>query len=397
MSRLLRAAILIAAFTASGTLAADRKLPPWFPMAGLSTNPDQVEVEDFGSEEFQLGESTVTLEGHRWSAPLYGLDPNGPWDGPAVWKALRPALEKQGFKVLHATGEDSVDATLRRGQTYLGVRLTGDDGFSNSVRIIEIASRTRALKLVPPAAVPEALADDADFPYVTSLAGAKLLNTQVDVDPLDVSGPDDQEPRLAGSGTISKLYEGPAGVSEKDFTLTYQEAFRAAGWTAMVPGAGIVVAHFAKNGRDVWARLYIEGVDRWNIVVADVGSALRAQLDKGCKAALYGLNFDFDKATLRPDSEPTLQQALAALRASEQTTFALGGHTDNVGSKKHNVELSGNRAASVKQWLVKHGIAADRLSTKGFGDAMPVVPNDSAAHRARNRRVELVKVGCEQK
>ena len=71
----------------------------------------------------------------------------------------------------------------------------------------------------------------------------------------------------------------------------------------------------------------------------------------------------------------------------------LDGHTDNTGDDKDpkpNQELSEQRVAAVKAYLVKHGVAESRLSTQGYGGSRPVAPNDTEAHKAQNRRVEFV-------
>ena len=70
------------------------------------------------------------------------------------------------------------------------------------------------------------------------------------------------------------------------------------------------------------------------------------------------------------------------------------GHTDNVGGGDYNQKLSDARAASVRNWLVPHGIEAARLTSKGYGKSSPVADNSSDLGRARNRRVELAKLGC---
>ncbi|MBL0315975.1 MAG: OmpA family protein [Flavobacteriales bacterium] len=67
----------------------------------------------------------------------------------------------------------------------------------------------------------------------------------------------------------------------------------------------------------------------------------------------------------------------------------IGGHTDNVGSDEANMTLSNNRAASVVEFLVKHGIEASRLSSKGYGETLPVATNDTDEGRAKNRRTEF--------
>lgn len=400
--RILALSAVLAGFGASG---AEPALPGWFPMQGLQINPDKLAPEDYGSDDFDVAAKpgadpqTVTVKGRHWATDLYpaGSSSDWVWNGRAVWKAMRPRLEQQGFSVVYLQDDGNVGATLRRSAggsaTYVEVFLSADDAHSNWVRIVEAGGRSRTLQLVPPAARPEAFTDRQDFPYVTPLPGAKLLDTHRYDLPLDVTGDGDTEPRLVGSGHIEKQYEGPAGVSAEDFDATYRDAFRQAGW-AIVPAGKGFHAHWSRNGRALWVTVFQEGGARWDIEVADVGSALAASLRQGCKAALYGLNFDFDKATLRPDSEPVLQPVLAMLGADPAAAFELDGHTDDIGGKDYNLRLSAARADAVKAWLVAHGAAAARLSTRGFGDAQPVAANDSDAHRALNRRVELVKTGC---
>jgi outer membrane protein OmpA-like peptidoglycan-associated protein len=123
---------------------------------------------------------------------------------------------------------------------------------------------------------------------------------------------------------------------------------------------------------------------------------LRAALESSCQVAVYGVNFDFNKTTLRPDAEPVLQQILGLFKDDPRLSAEIGGHTDNIGTAAYNLTLSGGRAAAVKAWLIAHGVDAARLATKGYGDTVPLVPNDSDANRAKNRRVELKKAGCTQ-
>ena len=69
--------------------------------------------------------------------------------------------------------------------------------------------------------------------------------------------------------------------------------------------------------------------------------------------------------------------------------FGITGHTDNVGTSNFNLKLSKERAAAVKNYLVSNGVAADRLTSDGFGDTQPIGSNTTAAGRANNRRVEV--------
>lgn len=115
---------------------------------------------------------------------------------------------------------------------------------------------------------------------------------------------------------------------------------------------------------------------------------------KTCTLEIYGVNFDFNKATLRPESDTVLQQVLALFNADPAYAAEVGGHTDNIGTESYNMKLSGVRAAAVKTWLVAHGVAAARLTTQGYGDTRPLVPNTTDANRFKNRRVELKRNNC---
>lgn len=109
------------------------------------------------------------------------------------------------------------------------------------------------------------------------------------------------------------------------------------------------------------------------------------------KIVTHGINFDVDKATLRPESMGTLNQIKRILTDNPDLKFEIDGHTDNTGTPAHNMTLSQQRADVVKAQLVAMGIDAGRLSTKGFGDTKPIAPNTTAEGKANNRRVEFVR------
>jgi outer membrane protein OmpA-like peptidoglycan-associated protein len=115
---------------------------------------------------------------------------------------------------------------------------------------------------------------------------------------------------------------------------------------------------------------------------------------KECTIEVYGVNFDFNKSTLRPDSLPVLRAVLQLFTATPSFRAEVGGHTDNIGTPEYNMKLSAARAAAVKIWLVTHNVAADRVTSRGYGDTHPLVPNDTDADRFKNRRVELRRMNC---
>jgi outer membrane protein OmpA-like peptidoglycan-associated protein len=117
---------------------------------------------------------------------------------------------------------------------------------------------------------------------------------------------------------------------------------------------------------------------------------LEEQLAKQKKAIIYGIFFDFDKDTIKPESEPVLKEIVKAMTDNPDWKLRVDGHTDNIGGDAHNLDLSKRRAASVKTALVeRYHISADRLTTNGFGASSPIDRNDTLEGRARNRRVEL--------
>jgi outer membrane protein OmpA-like peptidoglycan-associated protein len=108
--------------------------------------------------------------------------------------------------------------------------------------------------------------------------------------------------------------------------------------------------------------------------------------------ALYGIYFDTDKADVKPESEPALQEISKLLQQDGSLKLYVVGHTDNVGGFDYNMNLSNRRAASVvKALTTKYGVAAARLRAAGAGLLAPVAPNDTEEGRAKNRRVELVE------
>ncbi|MEO8002345.1 MAG: OmpA family protein [Arenimonas sp.] len=120
-------------------------------------------------------------------------------------------------------------------------------------------------------------------------------------------------------------------------------------------------------------------------------SAMKKALDADGHVALY-INFDIDKATLRPDSQAVMDEINKLLTANADLKLSIEGHTDSTGSADHNRQLSTSRARSVLGALVGLGIDPARLSSKGFGPDKPISDNANEAGRAKNRRVELVKM-----
>jgi outer membrane protein OmpA-like peptidoglycan-associated protein len=102
------------------------------------------------------------------------------------------------------------------------------------------------------------------------------------------------------------------------------------------------------------------------------------------------IQFAVDSATILPDSFGLMTEiADTLLRFPRIRRVEIQGHTDNSGAADHNKVLSDQRANSVRDWLTNHGVASGRLTAVGYGQERPLVPNVTAAMRARNRRVQF--------
>ena len=99
--------------------------------------------------------------------------------------------------------------------------------------------------------------------------------------------------------------------------------------------------------------------------------------------------FDLNKAILKPEAQELLLGVATFLKKNRQYVVEIQGNTDNTGTMAWNMKLSEMRAESVKEYLVGQGVNAGRLTTKAFGPNEPIVPNDTAANRAKNRRVDF--------
>ncbi len=99
--------------------------------------------------------------------------------------------------------------------------------------------------------------------------------------------------------------------------------------------------------------------------------------------------FDFDKATLKDESIPELERMVEFLKDNPDINILIEGHTDDVGSDDYNDKLSSSRAKAVKEQMVKDGIDANRIQTKGIGKRKPLIDEKTDDARAQNRRVEM--------
>ena len=151
--------------------------------------------------------------------------------------------------------------------------------------------------------------------------------------------------------------------------------------------ASVVVS---ENNREIYAQLTVaetRGIENKMVDAAAMSKGLR---ETG-RIALYGIYFDTDRAVVKPESRPALEQIAKLLAGDAQLNVFIVGHTDSQGPYAYNLDLSRRRAEAIAEELVKnYRIGAPRLRTAGVAHLAPVGSNASEAGRALNRRVELV-------
>ena len=197
--------------------------------------------------------------------------------------------------------------------------------------------------------------------------------------------------------------DGPL-PSSVQILRNHQNAIEKVGGT-VVYGDGRLrsVMRVTKDGKEIWVELLalINGF-RYDLVIVEQeamvqeivanAEAWKGDLASAGHVAIYGINFDTDKAVVKPESEPVLAEMAKLLKDNPSLNVFIVGHTDSTGSYEHNLKLSQERAAAVVSALVSaHGIAAARMTAVGVGPVAPVATNDTEDGRAKNRRVELVK------
>ena len=146
----------------------------------------------------------------------------------------------------------------------------------------------------------------------------------------------------------------------------------------------------SKSNDDIYAQLVVAVVGAMENKMIDAGAMAKGLRETG-HIALYGIYFDTDKAVIKPESRPTLEEIAKLLRAQPQLTVFIVGHTDSQGTYEYNADLSRKRAEAVAAELAKsYKIATTRLKTAGVGFLAPIGSNATDDGRALNRRVELV-------
>jgi outer membrane protein OmpA-like peptidoglycan-associated protein len=199
------------------------------------------------------------------------------------------------------------------------------------------------------------------------------------------------------------LDDGVRVPSELQILRNHINAIEEIGGTVLYTDDADAIMKVVAEGTEVWVhvRVYnqatayslniVERAAMEQEVEADAASMAR-DLETSGRTAVYGIYFDFDRADIKPESEPTLTEIARLLRDAPELALFVVGHTDSIGEYDYNVGLSRRRAEAVVEALVNHhGIGRERLRPAGVGPLAPAASNSTEEGRAENRRVELVK------
>ncbi len=135
-----------------------------------------------------------------------------------------------------------------------------------------------------------------------------------------------------------------------------------------------------------------EALGQLRSLVAEITNLQQTQ--RGLVISLSDILFDVGKSTLRSGAQASINRIAVVLRQYPQHQILVEGHTDATGSDDFNLQLSNDRANSVRMALIEGGVDASKISSEGFGETRPVATNATAAGRQQNRRVEIIIVGA---
>jgi OmpA-OmpF porin, OOP family len=212
-----------------------------------------------------------------------------------------------------------------------------------------------------------------------------------------------------GSRTFLRYdFNGESG-QQKPSTLqilrNYENASKKVGGSAVFLDAGEAIATYKimKNGQEAaWVKIECGGNDNndfFNLEILELeemkqditANDILTALNRDGHISLY-INFDNGKWDIKPESQKTVDHVADMLKANPNLKVSIEGHTDNVGTPPANKTLSENRAKSVMNAVATKGIDKTRLAARGWGQEKPLGENTSEEGRAKNRRVEIVKL-----
>ena len=245
----------------------------------------------------------------------------------------------------------------------------------------------------------------ADHPLFTRMPGYYISEYEVkDFDKFESSYITGAEAVWEGKATLINYYikTGAKQPSMVQIALNYANALKKIGGKVMYSEGRVMEGKIEKNGGVTYihAEAFNEGrnyqlyiVEKQAMkqdVVADAAS-LSASIASTGKVVVEGIYFDADKATIKPESAPAIEEIVKLMKQNPKLALYVVGHTAAAGTLESGLKLSNDRANAIVKALVDKGIAAARLKAAGVGPYCPAASNRTEEGKAKNRRVELVE------
>ena len=194
-----------------------------------------------------------------------------------------------------------------------------------------------------------------------------------------------------------------ASHSVLEYRQNYKQAALEKGGTVLYENQGYLTFTLpGDDGSTTWCEVHIWNKSMQDLRIIEVAgmkksmtfgpAEMKAALDAEGRVQLHGILFDLDRATLQPGSTKQLQDVVTLMKDQPGLKIEVQGHTDDQGEDDYNLDLSQRRAETVVAYLGLFGVDGGRLVPKGFGESKPVMENATEEGRAKNRRVELVKM-----
>ena len=186
--------------------------------------------------------------------------------------------------------------------------------------------------------------------------------------------------------------EEVAGLAREEAEKANQDTLLAQHERALAQEERSLAQAEARRAREEQERIRRErdeDLDRLHTAFNQIVETRRTALGLVMSLGSDSMQFNFDKATLRPENRELLSKIVGILLTSKNYGIYVYGHTDDIGSEEYNLDLSERRAQTVRDYLTENGIAPEIITSRGFGKSRPIVPDTNAEARAENRRVEI--------
>lgn len=194
-------------------------------------------------------------------------------------------------------------------------------------------------------------------------------------------------------GTVNLAQNSVQAGLPLEGIILFQKRWREDQSIAMTAGGGIglVQGYGTPEARGFIGLAYVRPMEEEEEVIEVKAAPLPAKIVNDKIVISEQVHFEFNKASIRPESFPILDAVVIVMNQNPKIKLLeVQGHTDSVGADTYNQRLSEKRAKSVMEYLAKNGVARERLTSKGYGEANPIATNDTDEGRAQNRRTEFI-------